>query len=268
MIIDGDQFARDRMSRVLAFDHDLEVVQQCETGMSALASMRTQMPDLVLLDVHLPDCDAFRLVARIGVDNVPPMIFVTADRSYALQAFEVNAVDYGLKPFDNGRLVESIERARSRVRARHDRARAQEYESFLAWAAKQVSMSNERVPGEGRSAVSGPTMPAYLSRLTVRENGRVQFVACAEIESLEADGNYVRLFAKGRSYRIRARISRLAEELDPQQFVRIHRCTIVNVDRVNEMQRSFGGDYVAILQSGKRLRVSRSRAGRLLESTG
>ena len=247
-MVDDEPLARERMRTGLGRIPDVAVIGECADGIEAVTAIREQRPELVLLDIQMPGLDGFGVVEAIGVARMPAVVFVTAYDRYALQAFEVHALDYVLKPFDPTRFEAAVRHAIEQVRMR----RVDEAGHRLA------ALLRELPPGLEPAA--GP----YATRILVRQGEGFGFVETARVDWLEAAGNYVRVHAEGRSWLIRATLAAVTASLDPARFVRIHRSTIVNVDRVREVQPWVGGDYVAILNDGRQLRVSRTHREALL----
>lgn len=235
LIADDEPLARTALLRLLKRERDVSVVGECTDGESAVQAIRQLQPDLVFLDVQMPEMDGFQVVESIGVKEMPVTIFVTAFDRYAIRAFDTNAVDYLLKPFAPDRLVRAVSRARDRCHGRQDKDAAQRLFSLLS----------SRYESD------------YVQRLTVASGGRILFVSVADIDWIEAEGNYARLHAGSRVYDVRETLQALMEKLDPREFVRIHRSTIVNVRRVREVQPWFQGSHIVLLQSGEELRMSR-----------
>jgi two-component system LytT family response regulator len=237
LIVDDEPLARDTLRYVLAGDPDVEVVGAC-TGADAPTVVATTHPDLMFLDVEMPGRDGFEVVAAIGLDAVPAIVFVTAYDRYAVRAFEAHALDYVLKPFDDDRLRAALARAKHSL----DGGRAR--------VAELVAAHEQQRP--------------YVRRFVVRERDRTVLVEAATIDWLEAADDYVELHAGTTMHMIRERLAKLEHRLDPARFVRVHRSTIVNIERVRELRPRLRGDAVAVLRSGAELRVSRSRRAELL----
>lgn len=236
LIVDDEPLARKALLRLLKCDPGINVIGQCGDGESAVDTIRRTKPDLVFLDVQMPEMDGFRVVETIGVDQMPVTIFVTAFDKYALDAFDSNAVDYLLKPFAADRLARALARARDRCLGRQDKEAAQRLFSLLG---------NPRYQSD------------YAQQLTVSTRGRVFFVSVADIDWIEAEGNYARLHVSRRVYDVRETLQSLMEKIDPRDFVRIHRSTIVNLHRIREVQPWFQGSHIVLLQTGEELRMSR-----------
>lgn len=248
VIVDDEPLARDAVRLALERAPGVTVVAECGDGEAAVGAIRAHAPDLVFLDVQMPGLDGFGVIERIGADRMPGVVFVTAYDEHALRAFEVHALDYVLKPFDDARFGDVLAHARRRL------VEERQGETARALAA---------VLQEGAGTDGGP----WARRIMVEEDERLRFVPVEAIDYLEADANYVRIHAGGDEHRIRSSLSGLLERLDPRQFIRIHRSTAVNVDRIGEIQPWFGGDYLAILRDGRQLRVSRRYRAGLLRTT-
>ena len=235
LIVDDEPLARTALLRLLKRDRDLSVIGQCSDGESAVQAIQQLQPDLVFLDVQMPEMDGFQVVESIGFEQMPVTIFVTAFDRYAIRAFDANAVDYLLKPFAPDRLSRAVSRARDRCQGRQGKEAAQRLFSLLG----------SRYQSD------------YVQRLTVASGGRISFVSVADIDWIEAEGNYARLHVGRRVYDVRETLQALMEKLDPREFVRIHRSTIVNMRRIREIQPWFQGSHIVLLQTGEELRMSR-----------
>ena len=253
LVVDDEPLARDCVRLALRSHADIEIVGECATGEEAIQAVVDLAPDLVFLDVQMPDLGGFDVIERIGVERMPPVIFVTAFDAHALEAFRVHALDYVLKPFDDARVDEALEHAKAHLTSRRDGE----------FGRRLVALLGARTPN---ADVESPPVAAtrYLTRFGVREDDCTKFVAARSVDWFEADSNYVVLHVGASTHRLRTAISVLARSLDPKQFAQVHRSTIVNLDRVKEVQPWFGGDYVAILHDGRRLRVSRTFAPKVL----
>ena len=253
LIVDDEPLARDCVRLALRGVPGVELLEDARDGAEAVRAIRRLQPDVVFLDVQMPGSDGFSVIEQIGAEDMPAVVFVTAYDTHAIRAFNVHALDYVLKPFENTRLLEALERARERVRSKHDWELARQLAALVAdWSGE-----NPREPfqAEGR----------YAQRFTVRQDDRIQFIDAGEIDWIESEGNYAVLHVGSETHRIRLTLQAIERQLDPRRFARIHRSSIVNLSRVREIQPWFSGDYIAILQGGRKLRVSRTRAGPLLE---
>ena len=261
LIVDDEALARQRVRRLLQTEVDVEIVGEAESGREAVKMIRELNPDLVCLDVQMPELDGFEVLSELDDAAVPMVLFITAYDEHAQRAFDVHAVDYVLKPVDADRFKAAFDRARTQ---RANAVAAERLGELLATMRRMSdgTVANDVSPERGLSAPAG-TNPAaqangnFASRILVKADGRMFFVKTTEIDWIEADRNYVRLHVGKEAHTIRERISHLEETLDPRLFARIHRSTIVNLNRVREMQQWFSGDYVVILEDGTRLRLSR-----------
>ena len=238
LIVDDEPLARERLRGLLETEPDVTVVGECSDGEAAVEVIRAEPPDLVFLDVQMPNLDGFGVVAAVGPENMPVTVFVTAYDRYALQAFEVHALDYLLKPFDRARFAVAL----ARVRAQLEQDRA-------AGAADRLLALLDETKTPPRKGAE---------RIAVKTSGGVSFVRAEEIDWVEAAGNYAKLHAGGDVHLLRETLNALEARLDPEQFVRIHRSTIVNLDAIKELQPLFHGDYAVILRDGTELVLSRS----------
>ena len=235
LIVDDEPLARTALVRLLKRERDIQLAGQCGDGESAVEAIRSSPPDLVFLDIQMPEMDGFQVVEAVGIDAMPVTVFVTAYDRYAIRAFDSNAVDYLLKPFEPERFARALARARDHCLGRQDKDSAQRLFSLL----------NSRLQSD------------YAQRIAVAVGGRIVFVAAAEIDWIEAEGNYARLHAARKIYDVRETLQSLMEKLDPREFVRIHRSTIVNLQRIREVQPWFRGAHIVLLHTGEQLRMSR-----------
>jgi two-component system LytT family response regulator len=242
VIIDDEQLARDELAYLLKNIGDVEVVAQGKNGLEAVNLIREHNPDLVFLDVQMPGMDGFEVVENLDPSRMPAIVFVTAYDGHALRAFEINALDFLLKPFDQTRFEKALERARGQV----NRDRSSLIDARLVSLLE--GLHEER---------------KYPERLIVKSGGRVFFVRTEDIDWVEASGNYVKIHAKGEAHLIRESMKNMEAKLDAKTFVRIHRSAIVNIDRIKELEPWFHGEYVVIMRDGTRLTASRVFSDRL-----
>lgn len=219
VIVDDEPLARETIRVLLRRDQDVQVAAEC-SGVDAVETIERTSPDILFLDIQMPEVSGFDVLDRIGFHRVPAVVFVTAYDQYALRAFEVNALDYLLKPFDNSRFFEALQRAKERVRTK----------SGAAW----------------------------VRRFLVRARERILLIKVEDIDWIEAADYYVSLHTGSGSHLLRESMSALEKQLDPEKFVRVHRGAIVNLERVKEIHRLFRGDCMLVLQDGKQLRLSRA----------
>ena len=242
VIADDEPLMRAQLRLLLAEETGVEIVAECGAALQAIAAVKAHKPDLLLLDVEMQDADGFVTLNCISQQDMPIVIFTSADDQYAIRAFEARALDYLLKPFDQQRLHTAIERTRAELLKAHDRHLTHRILDLLA---------------EAR------TGPQTDRRLVIKTSGRVVFVDMDEIDWVEAARNYVELKTSSGCYLLREGIGRLSERLDPAQFVRIHRSIIVNVRRIKELQPCNRGEYMVVLRDGKQLSCSRGYRAKL-----
>lgn len=240
VVVDDERLGRERVLRLLAAVPDVEVVAVAETGRGAVEAIRQEEPSAAFLDVRMPDLTGLGVVREVGVESMPPTVFVTAHDRNAVEAFEVAAVDYLTKPFEDGRFFEALDRVREAVRLRRTRAEALRSRA-------DASLTKVDAPH------------AYPSILPVEARGLVRFVPVEKIDVVEADGSYAVLHVGGDRYAIRKRMKDLEDRLDPARFCRIHRSTIVRLDLVDGLLIGSPGDYAVLLSDGREFRVSRGR---------
>ena len=236
LIVDDEPLARERLASLLASEADIEVVGQCRDGEEAAAAITDQTPDLVFLDVQMPAMNGFEVIEAVGSERMPLVIFVTAYDQHALKAFQVRALDYLLKPFDRERFQDALQRAR----AHFQRAETGDLGRRLLALVKDLRRDQPRT-----------------DRLIVKSGGRLFFLRADEIDWIEAAGNYVRLHVGTTSHLLRETMNAIEARLDPEKFFRIHRCRIVNMERIQEMQPWLNGEYAVLLRTGTRLSLSR-----------
>jgi two-component system, LytTR family, response regulator len=237
VVVDDEPLARQRIRNLLAEVEDVEVIAECANGREAIQAIEESPPDLLFLDIQMPELDGFDVLQAIGVGHVPVVIFVTAYDQFALRAFETHALDYLLKPFDDERFEAALERARERIRQQQGGDLDRRLRALL-----------EEVRGDR----------GYLQRLVVPTGHRSVFIRTAEIDWIEAERNYIRLHVGGRAYLLRENLGRIESALDPAKFCRIHRSTIVNIDRIQAVESLFRGEYLVLLHDGTKLTSGRS----------
>lgn len=252
LIADDEPLARQRLEDLIEHEDDVEVVGTAEDGTQAVEMIREKNPDLVFLDVQMPGHTGMEVVRKVGVEHMPPVIFVTAYDHYAIKAFDVAALDYLLKPFDDDRFHQAFERARETIQLRGVNELRERLAAFLSGDMPQAR-------NEGKK---------YLERLAVEMRGQVRVVPVAKIEFITASGSYAELHVGDDTFVIRERMQTLEERLDPEAFFRIHRSTIVRLDQIDTLLFSGGGDYAVKLKDGRYLKVSRGRKEELEERLG
>jgi two-component system LytT family response regulator len=236
LVIDDEPVARSHVTSLLREEPDIDVIGECSNGAEAIVAIEQSTPDLLFLDIQMPELDGFDLIRAVGAARPPAIVFVTAYDEYALKAFEVHAVDYLLKPFSADRFRAALAHARAQLSQRHATDLGRQILEMLPDIRRNT-------PGR--------------DRMVVKSSGRIYFVRTTDIDWCEAAGNYVRLHVGQQTHLVRDTMAHIESDLDPNQFVRIHRSAIVNVDRIQELQSTFGGEYVVLLRGGKRLTLSR-----------
>ena len=232
LVVDDESLARRNVTLLLRADPDIASVTECSSGPAAMQEIRKSRPDIVFLDVQMPECDGFDVLELLGGDLPPAIIFVTAYDEYALRAFEAGALDYLLKPFDDARFARALNRAKEKL-AHYPSSR-----------------------------------PRAADQLVVRNQGQVLFLRVAEIDWIEAAGYYACLHVGGDTHVLRRPLAELEQDLGDEKFIRIHRSTIVNLDRIRGLELQSGGEYEVVLRSKARLRLSRRYRKRLQERMG
>jgi two-component system LytT family response regulator len=235
LIVDDELLARDRMRQLLQTEAEIEIIGECSDGRTAVTTIQEQSPDLVFLDVQMPELDGFGVAEAVGAGTKPVIVFVTAHDKFALRAFEVHAVDYLLKPFDRERFQKALRRAVERVKQSEGSAIVERQAALIA-------------------ELKSPKTP---ERLAVKSGGSVVWVRLDEIDWIGSADNYAELHVGAKSHLLRETLGALESRLDPEKFVRISRSIIVNVQRVKELHRLFYGGYELVLQDGTKLTSSR-----------
>ena len=231
IIVDDEPLARSNLAVLLRQDPEVEIIGECGSGKEALKQIRVRKPDLIFLDVQMPECDGFDVVEQLGKDMPPAVVFVTAYDQYALKAFEAGALDYLLKPFDNPRFERALRRAKERL-----------------------SLHKE--------------FPAKTDRLVIKGAGQVTFIRVTDIDWIEAADYYACLHVRNATHLLRRRMSELEQELDPAVFCRIHRSSIVNLNRIRGLEVNRNGEYEVVLDTGAKLHLSRRYRRELQERLG
>jgi two-component system LytT family response regulator len=248
LIVDDEPLARKGVRAHLDSERDIQIVGECSNGLEAVSAIRKKHPDLVFLDVQMPELDGFGVIEEVGAAEMPTVIFVTAYESHAIRAFEVEALDYVLKPFESERFHMAVSRARAEI----EKKRSGETNLQLVGFIKELRQRRQ-----------------YLERLAIKSAGRISFVSVGEIDWIEAADNYVSLHAGRESHLLRETMSSLENKLDPARFARIHRSVIVNLDRIKQLNPMFRGEYELIMLDGTRLSsgsVYRDRVRQLLRN--
>ena len=245
VIADDEMLARKFIRRMLKDEPDVEIVGECANGKEAVSMIRSEKPDLIFLDVQMPEKDGFAVLQSIP--ELPEIIFTTAYEQYAIRAFELHALDYLLKPFDQARFRDAIKHAKEHLRSARDKDVRRQIDALLQSVEKK---------------------PQYLERLVIKSGGRISFLSTDEINWIEADDKYVHLHTSKINPMVRQTLNAMQAQLDPKKFKRIHRSAIVNVARIKELQPMFNGEHSVVLEDGTKLTLTRSYKDKLFELLG
>jgi two-component system, LytTR family, response regulator len=247
LIVDDEPLAREGIKQLLKEESDISVVGECGDGFAAIELMKQCSPDLIFLDIEMPEMDGFEILQALPSGHKPAVIFVTAFNQYAVEAFTANALDYLLKPINPERFRIAIDRARSNLRLHATTEINEKFYNLI----KMLKAKEE--PSK---------------RLLIKTSKRIFFVEMKEIDWIEAAGDYVWVHTRGEKYIIRETMNDMEHNLDPSSFIRIHRSTIVNIERIKEFQPHFRGDYLVILHNGTKLTLGRTYREKVLTSIG
>lgn len=251
LIVDDEPLARRTLRDLLAADPEVEIIGECSSGLEAVKFIRQQMPDVLFLDIQMPGMNGFEALTKVEHERIPAIVFVTAYDQYALKAFDVHALDYLLKPFTDQRFEEALRQAKAHVELREVNRLSQ---SLLALLREQASAADGSINRKG-----------FLNRFMIKSGGRVSFVKADEVDWIAADDYYIKLHVGAKTHLLRLSMNELEEKLDPKRFLRIHRSTIINFDRVKELHQNPNGEYAVVLKDGTELKLSRNRRERLEE---
>ena len=256
-IVDDEAPARQRLGMLLSDIQDscaCELTGEAGSAQDALDAIMSSKPDIVLLDIQMPGMEGFEVSERVVDVPIPAIIFVTAFDQYALKAFDVHALDYLLKPFSDARFEEALAQAKSQIELRE----------LHKLSEKLLALLRDR-PASEEAAL---TPDKLLTRFMIKSAGRITFLKAADVDWIAADDYYVKLHTPTKSHLLRLSMNELEERLDPRTFLRIHRSTIVNLDRIKELHQDVNGEYLVVLQDGTELKLSRARRDRLEELLG
>jgi two-component system LytT family response regulator len=257
LIADDELLARQRIEDLLAKETGVQIVGTASTGTEAVEKVHELKPDLLFLDVQMPGLTGLQVAETIGAESMPATIFVTAFDQFALKAFDVAAIDYLVKPFDDERFAHALKRARKTI----------ELEEVQKMTKRLLSLLH--VPeGASAPASDAPPKPKYLERITVEMRGQLRVVPVSKVDYVSASGPYAELHVGDRTFAVRERMQTLEEQLDPEVFFRIHRSAIVRLDRIDTLLRASGGDYAVRLKDGTELSLSRNRREELERRLG
>ncbi len=242
LIVDDEPLTRERIRTLLAEHRDVEVIGECRDGQEAVNAILAEHPDLVFLDVQMPELDGFEVIKALSAEDLPAIVFVTAFDEYAIRAFEVNAIDYLLKPINPARFERAVRRAIDRLQQSNAREPERKLFDFVErWRAEQQ----------------------YATRFVVRSGSKLSFVRVSDVDWIDTADNYVRLHVSGREHLVRDTLKSVESQLHPEMFIRVHRSIIINLDRVETVEPYFHGEYVVTMKDGAKLTTSRSYSERL-----
>ena len=247
VIVDDEPAARRGVRLMLERDAEIEIVGEAATGGEATELITRSRPDVAFLDVQMPGGDGFEAIARVDPAQVPAVVFVTAYDEHALRAFEINAVDYLLKPYDDVRFGAALQRAKAAARRRREESAEHRLSRLMNYLRDDPA----------RTAATRSPGPEDRDRIWVKSSGEIFFLKADEIDWIEAEGDYMKFHVAGRAHLMRETMARLEGRLDGKRFIRIHRSTIVNLDRVRKLSPSFAGEYAVVLTDGAKLKLSR-----------
>ena len=242
LIVDDEPLARRGIRQLLETEKDFEIAGEATNGREAISLNHKLTPDLVFLDIQMPLLDGFSFVEKMGAQNLPEIVFVTAYDEHAIRAFEINALDYLLKPIDPERFVKTLNRVREQMKETQTKGIDRKLSTLL--------QSLESVKSNGEQ-------PTYLERITIKKAEHITFVDVDEIDWISSEGNYVKLHAKNKTHLFRETMDGIERKLDPQKFLRLRRSTIVQIEQIKELHPLFNGEYVVILKDGTKLSSSR-----------
>lgn len=240
LIADDERLGRDLIQHMLATHPDVDVISECHDGADALSKIEQHQPDLVFLDIKMPEISGIDVVNRLNPLASPIVVFITAHDRYALNAFDQNAVDYLLKPFDQERFDRMLDRVRTRVTQRENSEFAERIQNMIA--------NNQ----------DASTQIKPLRKITIKESNRVFFVDTKDVDYFEASGNYVAIHTGPKTHLLYESLGNMETKLDPEKFARVHRSTIINIESIKELRTHFNGEYVVVLKDDTRLKISRS----------
>lgn len=246
LIADDEPLVRERLRALIANDADLHLIAETDNGRAAVENIIEQQPELVFLDIQMPEFDGFSVVEQIGIGQIPVIVFVTAFDKYAVRAFEVHAFDYLLKPIDSERFNQTLTRAKNQIKLHSSNFSAQKITALL----EDLSVERESF----KRSAGAQLKP---DRFLIQSAGRIVFLPVSEIEWIEPAGNYVSLHVGNKEHLLRETMNGIETRLNPAQFLRIQRSAIVNIDRIKELHQLFRGAYEVILHNGTRLTTSR-----------
>lgn len=242
LIADDKLPAREKIRQMLRQETDMEIIGECAGGLETVSFVKKHKPDLVFLEIQMPGLDGFEILREIEPDKLPFVIFVTESENFAVKAYEVGALDYLLKPFNPERLQTAVQKARQQIETQSNGSLNKLLRAFL-----------DKLP-DGKN---------YPDKIMLKTAKGVSFINTNEVDWVEAAGNYVKLHVKDSGHLLRETMNNIESKLNPDKFLRIHRSSLVNIDRIKELQPLFNGDYIVILQNDRELNLSRNYHDRL-----
>ena len=261
LVVDDEQYVRVHLSDLLEERSEVESISEATHGSEAIKRIREEDPDLVFLDVQMPTNSGIEVVREVGPEAMPATVFVTAYDEYAIEAFELSAVDYLLKPFDEERFDKGFERAVQAARMDQVEDLAARFQDLLDVSGQRITAQRKR---DERTEDRETEETEYLERITVEARGQIHIVPVEDIRYVTAEDMYVKIHTSENSHLLRERLYEMEKRLDPSEFIRIHRSTIVRMDCIDRLVQRAGGDYVVQLDDAKRFRVSRERQDELI----
>ena len=237
LIVDDEPLARERIRMLLRDEKEFIIVAECSNGKEAFRKIMGREIDLVFLDIQMPELDGIRMLEKLPIQNIPLIIFTTAYDSFAVKAFELNAIDYLLKPFTKKRFQEALSRAKQDLRS-------DDKDLYLTQMLNTIQSVIEK--------------KQYIEKIVVKSEGKVRFVPTTEILWVESDANYLRIHTSNESPLVRDTMANISKKLDPERFLRLHRTVIVNTEHIKELKPWFNDEYVAILRNGTQLPIGRT----------
>lgn len=254
LVVDDESLAREALLVMLGGDPEIEVIAECRNGKEAVTAIREQSPEVVFLDIQMPEMDGFQVVEAVGAMQMPVTIFVTAYDKHALRAFEAHALDYLLKPFDHDRFNTALQRAKTCVRQQ----KLSEISEGLFAMLQDLKLKTADPPSEVDSKkLESPAQKEPIDRVVIKAGGRIYFLKVEEIDWVEGAGDYLSLHSGNQTHLIRETMGSFHAKLNPRKFLRIHRSTLVNIERIKDIRPLFKGEYLITLTSGIRLKASR-----------
>lgn len=237
IIVDDEPLARKRIQSLLEQDAEIKILKVCANGKEAIEAVNEQLPDMLFIDIQMPELNGFEVVQALESKSIPAIIFVTAYDEFALKAFEVHAIDYLLKPFENERFFATVNRAKSLIKSNEPL----DINEKVAQLVEELTAKKQ-----------------FIKRIMVKNSDKVFFIEVDEIDYLESSGNYVKIHSGGKHQLVRDTLTNMMNNLDPEIFFRVHRTTVVNIQKVKELQPWFHGDYLVVMKDGTKLNMSRN----------